>query len=284
MGVQARTQHANIRQDGFGVRRFEQDPEAGRVEVLDLSPLLATAAAEQAIRARAARFAADSHAIMLAPAVRIRRAGVSLSVTTVAPDAVTLADFLSALEFGTIALPAEAVLTLAGDVVCAVAAMHDLTGAPAHGALCPEHVLLRRDGGVLLTGTLFGDALQLLQLNREQLWRTFGVALPPSASLPRFDQRTDVTELGALILAILLRRPLASAEYPRGIDDLVNAATATGACASALRNWLRHALLLHAKSMFASAADAARGFDEIVGQAESRRSGAHALYAAVRDV
>ena len=283
MGVQARTPQADIRQDGFGTRRFERDPEAERVEVLDLSPSLATAAAEQAIRARAARFAADSHAIMLAPAVRIRRAGASLTITTAVPAGVTLADFLSALEFGTITLPAEAVLTLTGDVICAVAAMHDLTGAPAHGALCPEHVVLRRDGGVLLTGTLLADALQLLQLNREQLWRTFGVALPPSGSLPRFDQRTDVTELGALVLAILLRRPLASAEYPRGIDDLVNA-TATGAHASALRNWLRHALLLHAKSMFASAADAARGFDEIVAPAESRRIGAHALYAAVRHV
>jgi hypothetical protein len=284
MGVQARTQHHDIRQDGFGARRIEHDPEAGRVEVLDLSPSLASAAAEQAIRARAARFAADSHASMLAPVIRVRRAGVSLSVTTAAPEGVTLADFLSALEFGTITLPAEALLTLTGDVICAVAAMHDLTGAPVHGSLCPEHVLLRRDGGVLLTGALFGDALQLLQLNREQLWRTFGVALPPSASLPRFDQRSDVTELGALVLAILLSRPLASSEYPRGIDDLVNAATATGPHASALRNWLRHALLLHSKSVFASAADAARGFDEIVGRAQSRQLGAHALYAAIRDV
>jgi hypothetical protein len=276
--------HADIRQDGFGARRIEQDPEAGRVEVLELAPLLATAAAEHAIRARAARFAADPHAVMLAPAVRIRRAGASLSITTAAPDGVTLCDFLSALEFGTITLPAEALLTLAGDVICAVAAMHDLAGAPAHGALCPEHVLLRRDGGVLLTGTAFADALQLLQLNREQLWRTFAVALPPSASLPRFDQRTDVTELGAIVLAILLRRPLASSEYPKGIDDLVNAATETGTHAPALRNWLRYALLLNAKSMFASAADAARGFDEIVAPAEARRIGAPALYAAVRHV
>ena len=59
----------------------------------------------------------------------------------------------------------------------------------------------------MLTDAVFGPALEGLGRNREQLWREFGLALPASASLPRFDQRSDVTQVGAVVLAIAIRRP-----------------------------------------------------------------------------
>ena len=139
--------HLDTRRDGFGVRRFDQDPQAGRVEVLDLSPELATPASEQAIRTRAARF---GKAPMLATIHRIARVGDTLSVTSAAPAGVTLADVLAALEFGTVSLSEQGILELAAATIRAVAAMHELPGAPAHGALSPAHVLFCRDGGVLL--------------------------------------------------------------------------------------------------------------------------------------
>ena len=277
----------DLRQDGYGTRRIEQDPRFGRVEVLDVSAALATPADEQAIRTRAGRFT-DGKAPMLATIHRIARHGNTLSVTTAAPEGVTLEDVLGALEFGTVTMSDQSILELACTTVRAVGAMHELPGAPAHGALTPAHVLFCRAGGVLLTGALFGDALQALQHNREQLWREFAVALPPSASLPRFDQRADVAQLGALVLAMLLRRTLTSEEYPRGIAELVGVATAnidaSAASPSALRMWLQHALQLHTKATFGSAVDAARAFVEMVPEVSGRRVGGQASQPAIREL
>lgn len=280
-------QAAEVREDGFGVRRIEQDGDAQRVEVLDLSSLMATPRAEQAIRARALRLGGVDPDV-LAEVFCIARVGETLSVTSAAPEGVTLADLLAALEFGTVTLPDEALVELGAVIVRAVAALHDIPGAPAHGALSPSHVLLRRDGTALLSGALFADALQGLQYNREQLWREFGIALPPSASFPRFDQRADVTQLGALVVAILTRRMLTPAEYPKGISDLVVAATerlGPGVpCGAALRGWLQHALQLHAKALFVSAIDASRSYAEVIASVSGRRAGAQALQAAVRQL
>jgi hypothetical protein len=278
---------ASTRCDGFGTRRAEKDPQSGRIEVLEVSAALAVPVAEQAIRARAARFT-DGKAPMLVPVYRIARAGETLSITSAAPAGVTLADLLAALEFGTVTLSDPGILELAAVTIKAVASLHQLPGAPVHGALSPAHVVFCRDGGVLLTGALFGDALEALQCNREQLWREFGLAMPPSASLPRFDQRADVTQLGALVLAILIRRTLTSTEYPRGIGDLVAAATANVAdsplCSSGLRMWLQQALQLHPKATLGSASDAARAFEDVVRSVTGRRAGAQALQAAFRQL
>jgi hypothetical protein len=154
--------------------------------------------------------------------------------------------------------------------------------------LSPSHVLVQPDGTVLLTGAVFGDVLQALQCNREQLWRVFGVALPPSATLPRFDQRADVTQLGALVMAMLLRRTLTASEYPKGVIDLAAAAadsvSVTTASRSALRMWLQQALQLHPKAMFASAADAARAFEDVTAAVPGRRAGSVLLQAVVRQM
>jgi len=277
----------DARRDGYGSGRIEHDSRSGRVEELDVSPVLATPAAEQAIRSRAARFT-DGKAPMLATIYRIARAGDTLSVTTAAPDGVTLEDVLGALESGTVSMSDEGIVELATLTIRAVAAMHDLPGALTHGALNPAHILFRRDGSVLLTGAVFADALQGLQHNREQLWREFGVALPPSAGLPRFDQRADVAQLGALVLAIFLRRTLTSAEYPRGIADLIGTATekvaVSGFSASALRIWLQQALQLHTKATLSSAVDAAHAFPEVPSNASGRRAGAQALQAVIRQL
>ena len=287
MSPEAALQMTATRCDGFGTRRVEKDPQFGRVEVLDVDAPLAVPAAEQAIRARAARFT-DGRAPMLAPIYRIGRIGDQLSITTAAPEGVTLADLLAALEFRTVTLSDQGILELAAATIKAVASLHQLPGAPVHGALSPAHVTFCREGGVLLTGALFGDALEALNWNREQLWREFGLALPPSASLPRFDQRADVTQLGALVLAILMRRTLTSAEYPRGIADVVATATAnladSPACSSGLRMWLQQALQLHPKATLGSAVDAARAFEDVLRHVSGRRAGAVALQGALRQL
>jgi hypothetical protein len=285
MSAHASMQRSHLRHDGFGSRYSARDLHFGAVEILELSSALGTPAAEQAIRATAAR--QEANASMLCRVIRIARKEQTLSITSVAAEGIGFSDVLAALEFGTVTLGDEAILELAGAAIGAVARMHQLPGSPAHGALNPSHLIVRRDASVALTGTVFGDALQALQCNREQLWRIFGVALPPSASLPRFDQRTDVTQLGTLVLALLLRRTLTPGEYPKGMIDLVEVATegisVSPRCRSALRMWLQQTLQLHPKALFASASDAARAYADVVADVRGRRA-ASQLHRAIRQL
>lgn len=186
------------------------------------------------------------------------------------------------------ALPDAALMELLGGLVRVLAALHQSPGSPRHGALNPAHVVVTTDGAVLLLETGLASDIEALQRNREQLWKEFGLAFPPAASLPRFDRRADVTQLAAIALALTLRRPLRTEEYPRGVADLVLAATdgrqGDPALASALRMWLQQALQLHSRANFATAAEAARALAEIPMPTGSRRAGGQAIRALVRSL
>jgi hypothetical protein len=264
--------------DGLGERWVLMQPQ-GQVEVLALAPALAShAAAEPAIRARAERMA-----YIEAPAVaavrRVERDAAGVRIVADAAAGVRLSDFLSQLEAHRESLSHAAMLELAGNVIRALAALHRLPHGFAHGAVTPAHIVLGSNGSAILTDGVFGAALESLEWNREKLWREFRVALPAAASLPRFDQRADVTQLGAVVLAIALRRSLRDDEYPRCAADLVIAATSDAAAPamSAFRMWLQQALQLHSRSMFGSAVEADRAFTEIMAAPGLRRTGAKAL-------
>jgi hypothetical protein len=278
-------QSPSVRQDGFGARALIVDPELGRVERLDLPPALASSASEQAMRARAA-YLTSVEDNPLARVVRIARKGDALSVFSAVPDGVPLSEVLAALEFKTISLSGEELLELASSVVTALATMHERMPAIAHGALTPAHIVLTRDGSTVLTGAVYGDALQALQKNREHLWRDFGIALPTSANFPRFDQRSDVTQIGAIVLAITQRRALRRDEYPKGTQEMALAvnATANPTTNSKLRQWLQDALLLHGRVTFGSAVDAARAFHEVLPAPAERTLEALALQTAIRQL
>jgi hypothetical protein len=286
MALRDTDQTPSVRQDGFGARCIVSDPRLGRVERLDLTPDLSTSVSEQAIRARAAHLTSVEES-PVGRVFRIQRTGDALSVFSEAPDGVSLSDLLAALEFKTITLTGDDLLELAASVVTAVATMHERLPALAHGALTPAHICILRDGTTMLTGAVYGDALQALQRNREHLWREFGVALPAAASLPRFDQRGDVTQLGAVVLAITTRRSLRRDEYPRSTSELATTATVSAIAAidSKLRTWLQDALLLHGRVVFTSAVEAARAFRDIL-PAASGQNGAEplALQAAIRQL
>jgi hypothetical protein len=160
----------------------------------------------------------------------------------------------------------------------------------SHGAITPAHIVITRSGKVMLTDAVFGPALETLERNREQLWREFRVAMPQSATLPRFDQRADVTQLGATVLALTLGRSLRQDEYPRAINEVVIAATLaarpgeTGTSTSALRMWLQQSLHLHPRAVFASCVEAEKGYNEVLGPAAVRRGGAAAFQTSVRRI
>ncbi len=267
--------------DGLGVRTLDPDPRQGRVETLHVSSTLAEhPAIEQVIRARAARYA-ELGPGTFTPIYRVDRDDSGLRVLAHAPDGVRLSEILTHLASGE-ALPAAGMLELAAAAIKAVAAVHQLPGGISHGAITPAHIVLTSDGTAVLTDGVFGAAVEALQRNREQIWREFGLALPASANLPRFDQRADVTQLGACVLAIVLGRPLTADEYPRGIADLIVTATSDAAPhASAVRSWLLQAMQLHPRAMFGNAVEAQKTFVEITSAPGMKRAGRQAVQALV---
>jgi hypothetical protein len=272
------------RQDGLGTRRVDIDPQFGRVEILDLAPAFTGGAAEQAIRSRAAR-TADLPAGMVAHVHRIDRTGTSLSIVSGVVDGLLLSDLLSAMRAGTVMVNDAVLLELATTVIRGVGALHELPGAFAHGALAASHIALTPGGGVLLTDAAISMLLQDRQYNRERLWKEHGLVFPSSATLPRFDQRADVTQLGAAVLAILLRRPLELSEYPRRVFDLTFEATAgNSSYGPAIRMWVQQALQLHPRSVFASAADASRAFEDLTVHVAARRTSAEAFQRLIREM
>jgi hypothetical protein len=275
-------QTPSVRQDGFGARSLAIDAQHGRIERIDLTPALASPASEQAIRARAAHHNSLENN-PLGRVLRILRNGEALSIFSEAPDGVSLSELLAGLEFKTISLSGQELLELASSIVTAVATMHERMPTIAHGALTPAHIVLRRDGTIVLTGAVFVDALQALQRSREHLWRDFGIALPTSATASRFDQRGDVTQLGAVVLAIMQGRSLRRDEYPKGTRDMAMSVSVTGnpVTDSKLRTWLQDALQLHGRVTFSSAIDAARALDDVLPVAAERTLGALALQNAI---
>src|SRR5258705_9968806 len=268
--------------DGLGVRRIETDGRT-TTEILELAPALASQAVfEQAIRGRASRYA-DLDIRSFAPVRRVDRVGSVLQVVSEVPSGVRLSELLAHLESTGEVVPESAILELASLVINAVASLHAWPGGLAHGGINASHVLLTNDGRVMLTDCIFGAGLEVLQRNREVLWKEFGLAMPPAASLARFDQQADVTQMGALILAIILQRPMRAHEYPRGVSDLVVTATESSTVpgspgsASALRMWLQEALQIHPRLAFRSAVEAQRSFADINSRPGSRRAGAMAL-------
>ena len=275
----------SVTEDGFGARSVIVDSQHGRIERLDLTPALSAPASELAIRARAA-YHNSLEDNRLGRVVRISRKGESLSVFSTSPDGVPLSELLAALEFNTISLSGEELLELAASIVTALGRMHDRMPTIAHGAVTPSHIVLQRDGSTVLTGAMFGDALQALQLSREHLWRDFGIALPASATAPRFDQRGDVSQLGAVVLAITQRRSLRSDEYPKNTQEIAMSVSVTGnpITDSKVRTWLQDAIQLHGRVSFSSGIDAARAFHEALRAPAERMLEALTLQAAIRQL
>jgi len=269
--------------DGFGARSFAGEDRAGAVETLQLTPALATVEAERAIRERAARV----HPAVV-PVDGIERDAEGLRLVTRLPPGVRLTRLMGALERGDLRLPAAARLELVAALVQAVAQLHALPGAGAHGAIAPQHVVVTVDGTVRLTHGVLGTAIERLQLNRDQLWRQFTLTMPSSASLPRFDQRADVPQLGGVALAIMLARRLREDEYPRGMAASIAASTANLAASAAyqsgLRLWLEQSLQLHPRVVFGSAIDAEAALGQLLVLSASRRAAQFTLQAAVRQL
>ena len=181
-----------------------------------------------------------------------------------------LSQLLDAAEREPLSLNINAALAVLRQLVPAVAVLHQTARDVAHGAIGPERLIVTPDARLVIVEHALGGALEQLRFSCERYWRELRIPVPRSAGSPRFDQRTDVTQIGAVALALVLGRLLREDEYAR-VGDAVASAWATSArgglepLPAGFRSWLMRALQLDPVSAFPSAMEAWAELDKIIG-------------------
>jgi hypothetical protein len=156
------------------------------------------------------------------------------------------------------------------EVTSALAVLHAAGPGAAHGALNAERIVFLPDGQLCVTEQALGPALRRLGLSSHALWRDFDLlALADQRGVAQIDARTDVAQLGAIALSLLLGQPITIQEFEdkRVLGALLEQFTAMAgrrpsAFAAPLRVWLEHALQL-AVHPYRSAADAEEGLKQL---------------------
>ncbi len=260
--------------DGLGERVVAADGATGELQqILRLRPTLTSVPSfEFALRERTARLANFRHAYY----VRVRRVDRAMAPTSALAivsdhhEGTRLSDILRVAQDKQLQLDINAALCLIRQLVPAIAVLHENARDVAHGLIAPERLVVTPNARLVIVEHVLGAAIEQLQFGRDRLWQDFRVAMPPSAGLPRFDHRADITGVGLVALALILGRPLAADEYPHRIPDLLNEArerTALGEeqpLSPPLRAWLARALQIDVRRSFASAPEALTALDEVV--------------------
>jgi serine/threonine protein kinase len=180
-----------------------------------------------------------------------------------------LIQILTDVERTGLVLDVNAALYLVRQLIAAIAALHQHVRV-AHGAIAPERLFITPQGRLLIAEYSLGAALEQLKYSRARYWKELRVAVPMEAGRSRFDELTDLTQIGTVALAVLLGRPLSDDEYPQQTEQLVESARAratNGAnepLPSALRDWIRRTLQLDARNPFRTLLDAQAAFDDVL--------------------
>ncbi len=260
--------------DGLGERVVAADGATGELlQILRLRPqLTAVPSFEFALRERTARLANFRHAYY-ARVRRVDRAMAPTSALAIVSDHVEgtrLSDILRVAHEKQIQLDINAALCLIRQLVPAVAVLHENARDVAHGLIAPERLIVTPNARLVIVEHVLGAAIEQLQFGRDRLWQEFRVAMPPSAGLPRFDHRADVTGMGLVSLALILGRPLAADEYPHRVPELLNQARERSALGEEqplsppLRTWLERSLQVEVRRSFGSAPEAMAALEEVV--------------------
>jgi len=259
--------------DGIGDRVVSTDPATGElVQVLRLNPsLTAVPSFEFALRERVARLANFRH-LYFARVRRVDRApshATALSLVSDHVEGTRLSEVLRVADERQLHLDINAAMYLVRQLVPAMALLHENARDAAHGLVGLERLIVTPQGRLVIAEHVCGAAVEQMQYGRERLWHEFRVAMPPSAGIPRFDQRADVTGIGVVALSLILGRPLRDDEFPPAIGDLLSSArerTALGEeqpLSPPLRSWLARALQVDVRRAFASAGEALAALDEL---------------------
>ena len=264
--------------DGLGERRPIVGPNGRQsCELLCIrAELSAVPSFEFALRERLGRLSSFHHAsyARTLSVERVRDGEGSLGLVSERVDGIRLSSLVTRAAARGLNLDINAALCLVRQLVAAVAALHDSSREVAHGALGPERMIVTPNARLILTEYVLGSALEQLHYSQERYWKDLRIALPRSAGLPPFDQRADVTQVGATALALVLGRLIRDDEYPSKAGDVVSSARAVSARGGfetlppGLRSWLGRALQLDARQSFANAVEAQADLERLLGAAD----------------
>jgi hypothetical protein len=257
-------------EDGLGKRHHSSDAGNQPLEILTLrEQLTAVPSFEFALRERASRLAAFRHA-SYGHVRGIDKAGSTLAVVSDRIEGVRLSELLTVAEQQLLPVEIDAALCVIRQLVHAVAMLHEQVPDVCHGALALERVIITPNARAVIVEHVLGAALGQLLFSRENYWKDLRIAMPPRAGSPRFDRRADVTQLGAISLALILGRPLGDEDYPARIAEIVErvgAVSATGGLEplpAGVRSWLARALQLDPRNSFSSAIEARTELDAVL--------------------
>jgi PEGA domain-containing protein len=150
---------------------------------------------------------------------------------------------------------------LVRDLTAALTDLQQFAPGIAHGALSPERIVITPDGRLVITEHVLAAALDTLRLSVNELWRELGlIATTTAGPTSRLDCRTDVVQLGWIVLSVLLGRRLAPIDHAGRVELLLDefarrSAMRSPALVPPLRRWLERALQIDDQP-FESAADA----------------------------
>jgi hypothetical protein len=260
-------------EDGLGERRYAVGTVSEPLEVLKLSSVLSSVSSfDFALRERAARLAGFRHeSYGRVRSIELDRRTSALLVTSDYIAGIRLSTLLADTQKRGIPLEFNAVRTLVRQLVSSAAALHGAAPDVGNGAIAPERLVLTPAGRLTVVEYVLGAALEQLGHTRARYWRELAVALPGTVGTPVFDARTDVTQVGAVALALILGRPLTPEDYPERLIDLIQTATMRTVAGVAeplpesVRDWLMQALQLDQWESFASPTDARAGLEEAFG-------------------
>jgi serine/threonine protein kinase len=238
-------------EDGFGERRLALGVNGDQFEVLTLrDELTESAVVEAALRDRVARLA-DFQSEHFGRVHGVERAGKSVPRVMVVSDhvpGVRLSKILEAAETHLLPVEMHAALCLLRQLVHAVAILHDKAPDVCHGAISPERIIVTPNARLVLVEYVLGSAIEQLRYSNKQYWHDLRVPLPRSFGMPHLDRRTDVTQVGATALALIIGRQLADEEFPSQISDMTASALALSPDGALeplplpLKVWLQRAL------------------------------------------
>jgi serine/threonine protein kinase len=251
--------HPNvIFEDHLGTRFEAVSPEGEPVEVFELKEQFAGVPSfEYALRKRVntlTTFRDPSFA-----SARGVRLGGSLAVVGDRVRGTRLSTVVEAFERDLIPVEFNAAVCVLRQLVPAVAILHETMPDICHGAIAPERIVITPEGRVVIVEHELASALEALHYSDQQYWEELRIAVPKTAGPSCFDQRSDVLQIGLVVLALIHGRSLNSEEYPvpaASLSERAWAATASGGLEplpAALRTWLNRTLQLEPKQAFGTA-------------------------------
>jgi len=260
-------------EDGLGQRRVTAGIGGDPLEVLTLrEELTAIPTLESKLRDRVSRLAdfRSEHFARVRGVEKLGKGGSRLALVSDHIPGVRLSQILEVAESRLLPVETNAALCLMRQLVHAVAVLHDKAPDLCHGTIGPERLVITPLARLVVVEHVLGSAIEQLRYSNKQYWQQLRVPLQRTLGVPHFDRRSDVTQVGATALALIIGRPLADDEFPSRVGDMTGSALALSGDGGLeplplpLRVWLQRALQIDSRTPFSSALEAWAELDRVL--------------------